>query len=226
MSNKANKAGILLFLLVVPVFVFLFLRFLTTAYFDVKKYYPIGTETVTRGGREVVDTLYHTIRPFSLTNQLGETFSSETLEGKLYVANFIFTRCETICPKMTSQLTRIQELYKNNSQMKIVSISVDPTHDTPEVLKEYAESYRVMNDKWFFLTGEKEKIYDIAFTDLKIDTLEQSNASSELIRSNKLVLIDWFGRIRGYYDGTDQKDVNRLQKEMQILLEQTENEKR
>lgn len=227
MTKKANKAGILIFLLVVPAFIFLILRFLTTPHFNVKKYYPMGTETNTINGQEVIDTVFHTIKPFQFENHTGNSFSSEKeLQGKLYVASFIFTRCGSICPKMTSQLARIQEFYKNNSEVHIVSFTVDPEYDNVSVLNEYAKSYKVLNNKWSFLTGPKELIYKVAKEDFKINALEDKDNPADFIHSDKLILVDWFGRIRGYYDGTDQKDVNRLQKEIQVLFEQADYEKR
>ncbi len=213
MTKKTNKAGILIFLLVVPAFIFLFLRFLTTAHFNVKKYYPISTEKKVVSGQEVIDTLYHTVKPFQFEAHTGNSFSSEKeLKDKLYVASFLFTRCGSICPKMTSQLSRIQEFYKNNSELHIVSFTVDPEYDNVSVLKEYAASYRAMDNKWSFLTGSKELIYKVAKDDFKVNALENSNDPNDFIHSDKLILVDWFGRIRGYYDGTSQKEVNRLQK--------------
>lgn len=225
MTQKTKKAGILLFVLVVPAFVFLLLRYLTTPHFNVIKYYPIGTEKKVVNGKEIVDTVYHTISPFKFKSHLDKDFSSDELKGKLYVASFIFTRCQTICPRMTSQVKRIQEFYKNNSEVKLVSFTVDPYYDTPSVLKDYAKSYEVMDDKWIFLTGSKEEIYQLAKKDFKINALEDANNPEEFIHSDKLILVDWFGRIRGYYDGTNLKEVNRLQKEILVLFEQSDYEK-
>ncbi|WP_338768839.1 SCO family protein [Bernardetia sp. ABR2-2B] len=163
-----------------------------------------------------VDSTHRTI-PFSLTNQLGETISQEDLRGNIYVANFILTRCtQNICPKMASEMIRVQEAFKDDKNVKIISYSIDPTYDTPKVLKEYAEKYGADNSKWHFLTGTEEEIFQQAKCSYFLPA-EKKDTYVNIDHSERFVLVDKKGQIRGYYKGTDLNDVDRLIHEIQVL---------
>jgi len=162
------------------------------------------------------DSTHQTI-PFSLTNQLGETITQDDLRGNIYVANFILTRCtQNICPKMASEMIRVQEAFKDDKDVKIVSYSIDPTYDTQEILKAYAEKYGADNSKWYFLTGTEEEIFQQAKCSYFLPA-EKKDTYVNIDHSERFVLVDRKGQIRGYYKGTELVDVDRLIHEIQVL---------
>jgi protein SCO1/2 len=160
----------------------------------------------------------HVVPAFTFTSQYGTSFDSHVLNNKIWVASFIFTRCPGICPKMTTQLTRVQEAMDKDTSVKIVSFTVDPNYDTAAVLKAYAESFHA-DQRWTFLTGEKEKIYELGQKGFYITTKEDTARPLEFLHSDKLVLVDKKGWIRGYYNGTDQEEVDKLITEIKVLQE-------
>ncbi len=170
-------------------------------------------------GNILKDTVYHEIADFSFTNQLGETVDNSDVEGKIYVADFFFTTCPTICPIMKKEMLRVYDAYKDNPNFKILSHSIDPTHDTQEVLKDYAEKLGVENaDTWNFLTGEAEKIYEIGQTSYLTTAMEDQNEPGGFLHSGAFVLVDQKGRIRGVYDGTKADQVDRLIRDIPKIL--------
>lgn len=163
----------------------------------------------------------HRVGDFHLTDQRGRTISQKNLEGKIYVADFFFTTCGSICPKMSSQLQRVQEKYKDNKQVMILSHTVLPETDTVEAMMAYAENYGANHDQWLFLTGEKKEIYDMArknYFVVKEAAPGEGDEESDFIHTENFVLVDSQKRIRGYYDGTSAKDVDRLLNDMDKLL--------
>jgi len=139
------------------------------------------------------------------------------LKGYIYVADFFFTRCGSICPKMSTQLTRVQAEFEKDSGVKIISFTVDPKNDTVEVLKQYANDYNAIEGKWRFVTGSKDSIYALAQKGFFITAMEDKNHPIDFIHSDKLVLVDKKGWIRGYYNGTDIKEVDKLMTEIRVL---------
>lgn len=217
--QKLSKLLILGVLLILPVLIFLFLNQFGQNHYQLTIYYPLDSTQV--NGKWQVK--YHTIPDFQLINQEGKTFSQKNLQGKVYVADFFFTRCgnPTFCPRMSGELQRVQEKFVNKPQVQIVSFTVDPTNDTPEVLNKYAQNYQAKPDKWNFLTGAKKTIYDLAYHGFKINAVEDQEAGKitpDFIHASKFILVDEEGRIRGYYDGTSREDVDRLMVEIEILL--------
>lgn len=163
------------------------------------------------------DTVFHTVQPFELITHSGSTFSSSQLNGKIYVADFFFATCQTICPKMTMQMKRVQEAFKNDTTILLISHTVNPAHDTVDVLRAYADEYGAADGKWFFLTGDKKTIYDLARHSYFVTALPGDGGPHDFIHSEKLILVDPDKRIRGYYDGTEIEDVNRLIEEIKVL---------
>ena len=168
------------------------------------------------------DTSYHTIGNFSFTNQYGETVSQKTTEGKIYIADFFFATCQNICPAMSSQLIRVQDAIKKDKDILIISHTVNPLHDTVEVLMDYAGKYKAMKDKWHFLTGNKKDINALAEKSYLVSAQDDGTPEG-FVHSEKFLLIDKQRRIRGVYDGTDSlqvdlliKDITTLKKEPQI----------
>jgi protein SCO1/2 len=164
----------------------------------------------------------HRIGAFSLLNQYGETISLEQVKGKVFVAEYFFTTCGTICPRMTEQMTRVQEKFRGNDAVKILSFTVNPDYDTVQVLLEYAQKYGAEKDQWHFLTGTKEELYGLArksFFVLKpAEAMNLGDAGSDFIHTNNFVLVDQELRIRGYYDGTSVSEVNELMEDIELLL--------
>lgn len=225
MNKKIFKAGILAVLLGVPALVFIFLHFYGKNHFDLPFLMPEIDDT----GNVIVvngDTTFHQIPEFELTDQNGNVFSSEKMKGKITVADFFFTRCGTICPKISSELTRVQGVFKDNNDVLLISTSIDPKYDSSNVLNAYAQKYEAIAGKWFFLTGEKRKIYDLAIKGFKLPVADASEYDEKItdidqtfIHSEKLLLIDKKGFIRGIYDGTNKEDVDRLIVEISVLTE-------
>lgn len=175
----------------------------------------IGEKTVSATNRE--DTIYHRVGDFSLLNQYGETISNQTVEGRIYVADFFFATCQSICPRMSSQLVRVQDAFKNDKDVLILSHTVNPMHDTVAVLNEYAKGYGAIKGKWHFLTGDKKYIYGLAKDSYLVNALQDDGTPEGFLHSELFILVDTHRRIRGMYDGTDSTDVNRLISEIRLL---------
>ena len=163
------------------------------------------------------DTVYHTIADFALTDQYKETITQRNTEGKIYVANFFFATCQSICPVMTTQLTRVQKQFKEDKDVLILSHTVNPMHDTAEVLLEFATKYGALKDKWFFLTGSKKSIYDLAKNSYLVNAVEDDGTAEGFIHSETFLLIDKQKRVRGIYDGTDSLQVDKLMGDLNVL---------
>jgi protein SCO1/2 len=163
----------------------------------------------------------HKIGNFSFKNQLNKTISLADVEGKVFVVEYFFTTCGTICPKMNVQMQRVQETFRGKDDVKILSFTVNPKVDTVEQMKKYADEHNADHSQWYFLTGIQEKLYELArksFFVLKPAEAENlGDEGSDFIHTNNFVLIDKQLRIRGYYDGTNPKEVDRLMKAIEIL---------
>jgi len=166
------------------------------------------------------DTVYHRIAEFAFVNQLGDTVQSANMEGKVYVADFFFTSCPTICPIMKKEMLRVYEQFKENPNFKILSHSIDPNYDTQLVLKEYAERLGVPDAAtWNFLTGDQEKIFEIGQTSYLTTTMADELEPGGFLHSGAFLLVDQQGRIRGVYDGTKADQVDRLLLDIPKLLQ-------
>ncbi len=167
----------------------------------------------------------HTIGEFEFQDQNDKTIKRKDVEGKVFVAEYFFTTCGTICPKMNQQMMRVQKAYENNPNLKILSFTVDPDVDDVKQMKTYADGHGANPNQWHFLTGTKEDLYGLArksFFILKPAEAENlGDAGSDFIHTNNFVLVDQKLRIRGYYDGTSSKEVDKLIKDIQTLLETT-----
>lgn len=166
----------------------------------------------------------HKIGDFSFLDQNGKTITQMDVKGKVFVAEYFFTTCQTICPIMNKQMQRVHEAYRKNDQVNILSFTVNPEIDTVEQMKRYAEEHKADANQWHFLTGEKEKLYELArksFFVLKpAESQNLGDVGSDFIHTNNFVLVDQEMRIRGYYDGTNKKEVDRLIKDIDILLKE------
>ncbi len=172
-------------------------------------------------GQSVIDTVYHTIPGFRFINQDSSLVTEKTVDGKIYVADFFFTTCPTICPKMRTQMLKIFEKYKENPEVLLLSHTINPAHDSVPVLKEYAESIQVSSDMWHFVTGEKQEIYEIGQNSYQVKTIKDETAGG-FMHSGAFILVDKQRRIRGLYDGTVPEQVDQLLADMDILLAESE----
>jgi len=163
------------------------------------------------------DTLYHTIAPFSFTNQFGETITDSVTKDKIYIANFFFATCQSICPRMNTQLGRVAKAYDADNEILFLSHTINPSNDTVEVLAQYGAKYGAVKNKWHLLTGAKPAIYDLAKTSYLINAVEDDGSAEGFIHSEFLLLIDKQKRIRGTYDGTDSIMVNKLIEDIKLL---------
>ncbi|QNJ97390.1 SCO family protein [Constantimarinum furrinae] len=159
---------------------------------------------------------YHTIADFSLTNQNGTNVTQQDYEGKIYVADFFFTTCQTICPVMTDHMLEIQQELKNDQEVLLLSHTVMPETDSVHILKKYALEKGVNDKKWNLVTGDKKQIYDLA---RKSYLAAKDNPYNEydLIHTENFVLVDKKRRIRGFYDGTDPEAISKLLEDIKLL---------
>ncbi len=152
---------------------------------------------------------------FALTTSDGAAFDSTSLDGQIYVLDFIFTSCAGICPTLTNQMARLQRTYSGRSDVEFVSITVDPERDTPEVLTEYAKRFEADTERWHFLTGDLPYIHSVAVDGFKVGSVDDP-----LIHSERLILVDREGVIRGYYMGTEPDSVLELSRDIGFLAGQ------
>lgn len=237
MAKKSSIAkAVLITLLVLPsVLYFIFVYGAEGNFFVTLDY--VGPKTVVEKeveGELVSDTLYYKIPPFQFTTQDNELLSSEDMLGKIYVANFFFSSCPTVCPAMNYNLQQVQDRFIGYEYIDFLSFTVDPEHDTVEVLKAYEQKIGAVNGRWYFLTGEKEEIYKTAanfFLSAQVD----EDAPGGFLHSENLVLVDWEGRIRSrkdeqgnlkaVYSGTSPVEINELKDDIKVLIAEYEKTK-
>ncbi len=150
----------------------------------------------------------------------GKVFSSDELKGKVWVVDFIFSHCAGSCPMLSQKMRDLQEAWKGNPDLRLVTFTVDPERDTAPVLKQYAEDYRADTSQWVFLTGKKDDIYQTirdGFREIAARD-EQAGPGFDFIHTTRMVLVDGNGEIRGLYDGEDDKDVQKLRQDIQYLM--------
>jgi protein SCO1/2 len=169
-------------------------------------------------GKQVTDTIYQTIPPFKFVNQYGDSISNKTLNGDIYVVDFFFTTCPSICPIMHRNMLKVYDTFKSTGNFKIISHTIDPKHDSVPVLKKYADKLGITGNTWWFLQGKKEDVYTIAEKNYLVAVKQDSSsASGGYIHAGYFVLIDKQKRIRGSYDGTDPKQVDELIADIKTL---------
>jgi protein SCO1/2 len=177
---------------------------------------------------ELVDSLVqhigynHKIAPFAFTNQNGKKVTNKDYEGKIYVADFFFTTCQTICPKMTDNMVWLQDKIKDNPKVKLLSHSVFPNEDTVEVLKKYAKGKGVIDAKWNLVTGNQKEIYKIARQSYLVVKTGKPEELYDMVHTENFVLVDQKGRIRGFYNGLNIDEEVKGEKNLTQLLEDIE----
>jgi protein SCO1/2 len=180
--------------------------------------YEIVEKTV--DGVTVNDTVFTTIPPFSFINQDNRVVTEKDYQGKVYIADFFFTTCPSICPKMTNTLTLVQEKLKNEPNFAILSHSIDPEYDTPEILKSYSTKNKADNRIWNFVTGDRDEIYDICENYYMAYAKEDSLAEGGYVHSGFLILVDKNKFVRAAYDGTRPELADSIAADVKLLLKE------
>src|SRR5579872_1406365 len=198
------------------------------------RYFADSVITRMKDGKEVNDTLWHKVANIQLQDQLGDTVSLDSLKGKVIIIDFFFTHCASICPILTRNMRHLQDALKlkdytkriDTTFVKFISLTVDPEHDPPPVMKKYADRYGVNSDVWWLLTGPKKTIYDFALNELKLGLQDSVSVDSNFVHTDYVALLDKDRVIRGYYHGTDTAAMAKLGDDIVfIMLEKDKNRK-
>ena len=181
-----------------------------------KKLPFLGPKEVGKQG----DTLYHKIPDFKFLNQDSLWVSQKDMAGKIYVADFFFTTCPTICPTMKTQLLRIFDKFAEDDRVRILSHTIDPEYDGVRVLKDYAKKLNITSPRWNLVTGKKTDIYRLGEKSYMVTAQEDANEEGGFVHSGAFILVDKNRHVRGIYDGTKEEDVNHLIEDMTLLLKE------
>ncbi|MFD0794101.1 SCO family protein [Mucilaginibacter litoreus] len=173
--------------------------------------------TKTVNGKQVVDTVYQTIPDFKFVNQYGDTITQNSLKGNIYVADFFFTTCPSICPIMHRNMLKVYNDFKNVPDFKIISHTIDPKHDSVAVLKKYADKLGISGNTWWLLQGNKEETYTLGQKHYLVSITQDDGTPGGYVHQGWFVLVDKQKRIRGYYDGTDEKQVAKMIDDIKLL---------
>lgn len=178
-------------------------------------------------GKMVNDTLWHHVANFHLVNQLGDTVSLYSLQGKLIVMDFFFTSCRSVCPILTGNMLKMQQSFAkggdvmsapDSSIVQFVSFSIDPQTDSVARLKKYADHFGIDPGNWWLLTGNRDSIYSYAFDQLKVDKFDDTPINPDFVHTTRFVLIDKNFNVRGYYNGLDSTSLDKLSKDVGLLM--------
>ncbi|MBS1653741.1 MAG: SCO family protein [Bacteroidetes bacterium] len=216
----------LLLALVVPVVCYFIVKALTDkAVVMPRHYYADSIVSKTVKGKLVTDTIWHKLPDIELTNQLGKKITWDSMKGKVVVADFFFTHCPTICPRLTLNMKRLQESITNSQKvgdtkpdfLQFLSFSIDPERDSVEALKRWADRFQINPEAWWLLTGSKKEIYDLSENDMKIGLQDGHGIDSDFIHTDLMVLVDTNRIVRGYYHGLDSASLSQLSKDIIFL---------
>jgi protein SCO1/2 len=213
-----KKILILVLILALPGFLYYLLTVKgKNRYHPLPKFGPkeIAKTTHRVKGKDIPDTIYHTLGNFNMVDQDGKPVSPKTFDGKIFVANFFYTHCPTVCNEMNANMDSLAQAWAKNSMVYFASITVDPERDSVKALNSYAKKFTA-SPKWLFLTGDTTSIYSLARQGFLVNALKVNK--DDFIYSDKLVLIDQHKRIRGYYSGASLTDVIRLNDEIKVLI--------
>ncbi|MCB9232440.1 MAG: SCO family protein [Bacteroidia bacterium] len=221
--KKKLEVGKLLAILILPIGLLLFVHFFGEQHFE--RLQIVGSKTPVSNPDGSVDTVYHTVYDaypdFAFPTQTGETLTWDSLRGHVFLADVFFTRCPGICPKLSASMSSLVEYFRDQPEIRFLSISVDPENDTIQALRAYADKYDAPDKRWFFITGDKEKLYKLAHEAFFFKALEDENGELGFVHDNVIMLVDREGRIRKgekFYDGTNRKDMELLSDEVKLLL--------
>ena len=219
----------LLVVIVLPIISYLLVENLSRDAVQMPRCYFYDTVVVKREkGKEVNDTVWHKIKPFKLKNQFGKEVGLDDLNGKIVVANFFFTSCPSICPKLTRNMKRLQDAFKKTDTIvRFVSFTVDPERDSVQKIKAYGDKFSIDHDTWWMLTGDRKVIYDVALNEFKASIASEGNIDTGFIHTEKFFLLDSDKVVRGWYNGLDSVNLGKLIKDVVLLnMERDKKKKR
>lgn len=226
MMSKKSFLAILVALFLPLTCYFLLKHFSAEAVVMPKRYFYDSVRTVTEYGKTTEDTVWHKVRNFTLTNQLGKQVSLADLKDKIIIADFFFTSCPSICPALTRNMKRLQDAFsKTDTVVRFISFSVDPVRDTPERLKAYSDKYGINPDTWWLLTGDKDEIYDIAKSEFKAN-IADTKVDTNFIHTEHFFMLDKKRVVRGWYKGLDSIHLNKLADDVVLLMLEKDKKKR
>ena len=218
-KRKGTFLGLLI-AAILPLSLYLMMRAVNDGNIKIPRYYRIdGIEAVQKDGKTYNDTIFHQVADLELTNQLGEKVSlNKTLQGKVLAINFMFTTCQTVCPRITREVSKIQKAYekKNPDWVQFISITIDPDRDSVAALRVYADNYKANHDRWYFLTGSKDAIFHYAKEELGV-VLQEYGGAEGTVHSENIILLDKDRYIRGYYNASEPEEVARCAQDIAVL---------
>jgi len=216
---KKRKFIAMLMVIILPVGSYLLVNSLSKdAVLMPKRYFYDTVLSVNRDGKTIQDTQWHKVKPFKLTNQFGKQVGLDDLPGKIIIADFFFTSCPSICPTLTRNMKRLQDAFvKTDTIVRFVSFTVDPERDSAQRLKAYGDKFRINHDTWWMLTGPKKEIYDIALHEFKANIAQEEGVDTGFIHTDKLFLLDKDRVVRGWYNGLDSVNLDRLIRDVVFL---------
>lgn len=225
----SKKALLALFLAIaLPVIGYVMLKYKGEEAVVIPRKFLLDTVIQTVDGDKIkTDSIWHRTKNITLVNQLGDTVSLYDIRNKIIVIDFIFTTCRSICPGMTANMRKLQESFIRGGNIRqksdtgivhFLSFTVDPERDSVMKLKQFADHFNVNHDSWWFLTGDKKKIYDFAFEELKVDKFSDEPITPDFVHTNRFVLLDRNYRVRGYYNGMDNESLQQLARDVAILM--------
>ncbi|HEX6914798.1 MAG TPA: SCO family protein [Chitinophagaceae bacterium] len=225
--NKKAFFGILIAILI-PVTGYLIVKYTSErATVIPRRYYVDDVFEGVKDGKRFSDTVWHRTANFRLVNQFGDTVELYDLQNKIAVVDFIFTRCPSICPPMTKNMRKLQSSFAthkagrqviDSSIVQFISISIDPERDSPRALKAFADRFGVNHDNWWFLTGNKQEIYDFALNEMKLGLVDGEGVDTAFIHTPRFVVLDKNFLVRGYYDGLDSTALGQLAHDVGLLM--------
>lgn len=210
---KSKNTIYWVFLILIP------LVFLTWYFINKQEDKPLRTLPYfgPKSALKVNDTLYHQVADFSFTNQDGKVITEDFIKGKIYVTDYFFTTCQSICPVMSNNLVKVYKAFEKDPSVLILSHTVDPETDTVAQMKQYALRHGVNDQRWQFLTGNKKSLYEQARKSYLLNAEEGDGGEEDFIHTQNFALIDKDRHIRGFYDGTDSLEIQRLITEIKVL---------
>ena len=214
---------------VLPIASYLFVSNLSKDAIKMPRRYFYDTVVVKmEKGKKINDTVWHKVRPFKLKNQFGKEVGLEDWGGKIIIADFFFTSCPSICPKLTRNMKKLQTAFKKtDSLVRFVSFTVDPVRDTVQALKAYGDKFGIDHDSWFLLTGDRNELYDIALNEFKASIASNGNIDTGFIHTDRFFLLDRDRVVRGWYSGLDSLNLDKLIKDVVLLnMERDKKKKR
>ena len=228
MNKKAFTA--LLIAVLIPVTSYLILKNMSDKVVNMpRKYLLDSVSTYIKNGKEVNDSIWHKTANITLINHLGDTVHLNDIQGKMIVIDFFFTRCGSICPRLTKSMMQLQQSFLKGGNVRnkidtnvvqFLSFTIDPANDSVATLKNYANRFGINSDNWWLLTGNRDSIYNFAFEELKVDKFSNEPVSPEFPHTARFVLLDKEHYVRGYYDGLnrDSASLSKLARDIGLLM--------